>query len=216
METKTENTQTLQRSNVELANALTHFFGALLAIPAGWFIISRGFAIDNTTGISMLIFALGIFILYLSSGLYHWMVDPHTKFVFRHFDHANIYVLIAASYTPIWLCTVGGTFGTTICIIVWAIALIGIIGELIALGKYPKLSLALYLLMGWSVMFVIKPIWENLNQTQLIFLLFEGLSYTIGTYFYAHKQKPFNHVIWHIFVLGGTIFHYFVVLPIVL
>jgi|SRR5574344_2499547 hemolysin III len=216
MENKTENSQTLERSNVEIANALTHFFGVLLAIPAGWIIISKGFAINTITGISMLIFTLGIVILYFSSGIYHWTVAPRAKYVLRRFDHANIYVLIAASYTPIWLCTVGGSFGTTFCIIVWSLALIGIIGELITLGKYPKLSLALYLLMGWSVVFVIKPIWENLTSTQLIFLLFEGLSYTIGTYFYAHKEKPYNHVVWHIFVLGGTIFHYFVVLPIVL
>ena len=216
METPTQNAATLKRSNIEVGNALTHFLGVLLSIPAGWFIVTKGFAIDNITGISMLIFALGIFILYLSSTVYHWTVSPKAKFVLRHFDHANIYVLIAASYTPIWLCTVGGSFGKTICIVIWSVALIGTIGKIMALGKHTKLPLALYLIMGWSVLLVIKPLWENLTQTQLLFLLFEGLSYTIGTYFYAHKEKPYFHVIWHVFVLGGTIFHYLVVLPIVL
>lgn len=203
-----------ERTNVEVANALTHFIGAIVAIPASYVLISNGFQHNTITGFSMLIFSLGMFVLYLSSALYHWSVDPKIKVLLRHFDHANIYVLIAASYTPIWLCTVGEGIGYVMCIILWVVALVGIIYKIIALGKFPKLSLAIYLVMGWSVIFAVKPVWENLKLSQILWIVTEGLLYTIGTYFYSHKEKPWFHVIWHLFVLGGTIAHYIAILPI--
>lgn len=202
------------RSNVEIGNTITHLIGALLAIPASWFIISNGFEQDFVTGISMVIFSIGMFILYLASSLYHWATDEKIKRLLRHFDHANIYILIAASYTPIWLCTVGGTVGNTMFLIIWIVALAGIIYKIIALGKYPKLSLAIYLVMGWSVLFAVKPVFEKLSLQQMLLILSEGICYTVGTYFYSHKEKPWFHVIWHIFVLGGTALHYAAMIPI--
>ena len=148
--------QNLQRTSVEKANALTHLLGAILAIPAGWYVIANGFQKNTDVGISMVIFSIGFFVLYLASFLYHWVVNPKTKLLLRHFDHANIYVLIAASYTPVWLAVVGGTLGKVFFVIIWAVALAGIIYKMVALGKYPKLSLTIYLIMGWSVLFAAK------------------------------------------------------------
>ncbi len=205
-----------KRSNIEIGNTLTHIIGALIAIPASWIIIYNGFQQNFTTGIAMVIFSIGMFIMYLASSLYHWAIDEKIKRLLRHFDHANIYILIAASYTPIWLCTVGGTLGNIMFIIIWAVALSGIIYKIVALGKYPKLSLAIYLIMGWSIVFAFRPVIENLSTQQIIFIVTEGLCYTIGTYFYSHKEKPWYHVIWHLFVLAGTAFHYVAILPIAL
>ncbi|MCQ2608693.1 MAG: hemolysin III family protein [Bacteroidales bacterium] len=205
-----------KRTNVEIGNTITHIIGALIAIPASWIIIYNGFLQDFTTGFAMVIFSVGMFIMYLASSLYHWATDEKIKRLFRHFDHANIYILIAASYTPIWLCTVGGTLGNVMCFVLWIVALCGIIYKIIALGKYPKLSLAIYLIMGWSIVFAFRPVIENLSTQQIIFIVTEGLCYTIGTYFYSHKEKPWYHVIWHLFVLGGTAFHYAAILPIAL
>lgn len=207
--------QALQRTAVEKANALSHMFGAILAIPAGWYVISKGFDKDFTVGVSMAIFTFGFFFLYLASFLYHWIVSPKAKFILRHFDHANIYVLIAASYTPVWLAVVGGTVGTVMFIVMWSVALIGIIYKIVALGKYPKLSLAIYLIMGWSVVFAIKPVWEKLSALQIGFILAEGILYSVGTYFYSRKDRPWFHVIWHFFVIGGTACHYVAMIPIV-
>lgn len=207
--------QTLQRTSVEKANALSHLMGAVIAIPAGGYVISKGFEKSATVGVSMVIFIVGFFILYLASFLYHWVVEPKTKLLLRHFDHANIYVLIAASYTPVWLAVVGGTLGNVFFIVIWAVALIGIIYKIVALGKYPKLSLAVYLIMGWSVLFAAKPVYEKLSAFQIAFILAEGVFYSVGTYFYSKKDRPWFHVIWHFFVLAGTGCHYVAMVPIV-
>ena len=208
-------TQGLQRTAVEKANAFSHLFGALVSIPAGWYVISNGFEKSDIVGISMVIFIVGFFVLYLASFLYHWAVEPKTKLLLRHFDHANIYILIAASYTPVWLAVVGGTLGTVLCIVIWLVALAGIIYKIVALGKYPKLSLAIYLIMGWSVVFAVKPVYENLSAFQIAFIIGEGIFYSAGTYFYAKKERPWFHVIWHFFVLAGTACHYVAMIPIV-
>ena len=207
--------QNLQRTSVEKANALTHLFGALLAIPAGWYVIANGFLKSTDVGVSMVIFSIGFFVLYLASFLYHWVVNPKTKLLLRHFDHANIYVLIAASYTPVWLAVVGGTLGKVFFIVIWAVALAGIIYKIVALGKYPKLSLAIYLIMGWSVLFAAKPVYEKLSAFQICFIIAEGVFYSVGTYFYSKKERPWFHVIWHFFVLAGTACHYVAMVPIV-
>ncbi|MBR5434586.1 MAG: hemolysin III family protein [Bacteroidales bacterium] len=207
--------QNLQRTSVEKANGLTHLLGAILAIPAGWYVITHGFQKSIDVGVSMVIFSIGFFVLYLASFLYHWVVNPQTKLLLRHFDHANIYVLIAASYTPVWLAVVGGTLGKVLFIVIWAVAIAGIIYKIIALGKYPKLSLAIYLIMGWSVVFAAKPVYKNLSAIQISFILAEGIFYSVGTYFYSKKDRPWFHVIWHFFVLAGTACHYVAMVPIV-
>ena len=207
--------QVLQRTTVEKTNAFSHLFGAIISIPAGWYVISKGFEKSDLVGISMVVFITGFFVLYLASFLYHWVVEPKTKFLLRHFDHANIYILIAASYTPVWLAVVGGTLGIVACIVMWGVALVGIVYKIVALGKYPKLSLAVYLLMGWSVLLVAKPVFEKLSAFQLAFILGEGVFYSVGTYFYAKKERPWFHVIWHFFVLAGTACHYVAMIPIV-
>lgn len=198
-----------KRTGEEKANTLTHLAGIIFALSTAWAMIKYGFDASPIEGAAMIILSLGFFCMYTASTIYHWTLPGKTKRVLRHFDHANIYVLIAASYTPVWLCIVGGTLGWVAFSIMWAVTLGGIIGKILALGKYPRLSLAIYLLMGWSIIFAIKPIINSLTGAQLAWVIGEGFFYTLGTYFYAHDEEhAYFHAIWHIFVLAGTVCHF--------
>ena len=164
----------------------------------------------------MTVFAVAVLFMYTASTIYHWTLPGDLKRILRHVDHINIYVLIAASYTPVWLCVIGGVWGWVGFAVVWAIALAGAIGKIIALGKHPRVSLALYLAMGWLVVFVAVPVWNALSTKALMWLAAEGFFYTAGTYFYAKgKERPYFHAIWHLFVLGGTLSHFMVMLELV-
>ena len=126
----------------------------------------------------------------------------------RIFDHCGIYVMIAASHTPICIGVVGGALGWTVFGLLWAVVVAGIIYKVKALGRYPKLSLALYLAMGWSVVFIAEPVVSKLSLPSLLWILAEGLFYTSGTYFFAHDDRRYFHGIWHIFVLLGSVSHW--------
>ena len=170
---------------------------------------------DHEALLPISIFCGGMIMLYTASTLYHWAMPGRLKYILRRFDHISIYVLIAASYTPIFLIVIGGAYGWVMFAVIWSIAIAGAVGKIVALGKYPKLSLAIYLVMGWSVVFVAKPVWQALDTTSLLWLLLEGISYTGGAYFYAKdKKQTYYHAIWHLFVLGGTISHFMVVVTI--
>ena len=200
-----------KRTSEEIANTLTHLLGLICAIAGSIFLLIRSYEAATGSLFPMIIFCAGMIMLYAASTLYHWAIPGKTKRVLRRFDHINIYVLIAASYTPIWLIIIGGTYGWVAFIVMWAIALAGAVGKLVALGKFPKLSLAIYLIMGWAVVLVAKPVWDALPAAALYWLLLEAVSYTAGTYFYAKDEtKPFYHAIWHLFVLSGTLAHFMV------
>ncbi len=154
--------------------------------------------------------------MFLSSTLYHWAPKGRVKQALRKCDHISIYVMIACSYTPICVAVVGGWLGWLIFGLMWAIVIAGTVYKLLALGKYPKLSLALYLAMGWSVIFIAKPVFERLTLLSTIFLIAEGLFYTAGTYFYAHDKRKNFHAIWHVFVFLGALAHWSVVLTLLL
>lgn len=204
-----------KRSKEEICNSFTHLCGVIAAIPAGWLLITRGFLLDSLTGVAMAVFACAIVLMYTASTLYHWAIPGEGKRLLRKLDHANIYVLIAASYTPVWLCVVGGAVGWIGFGALWFVTVVGVVYKCIALEKYPKLSLTIYLVMGWSLLFVIKPIWNGLPTHSLWWLVVEGVCYTGGTYFYAHHRKPYFHAIWHLCVLGGTFAHFMAMLQIV-
>jgi len=198
----------MKRTSEEIANTLTHLVGIVFALVTAWLLLRHSVNAVWQQTFGMAVFSAAMLFMYTASTVYHWTLPGKTKRLLRHFDHISIYVLIAASYTPIWLCIVGGTSGWIAFGLMWGVALIGSIVKLVALGKYPRLSLAVYLIMGWSAVFAIVPIWNAMSVTALLWLLSEGIFYTVGTYFYAHDERPFYHAVWHIFVLGGTVSHF--------
>ena len=161
--------------------------------------------------ISYSIYGSTLIILYLASTLYHSFPRGKVKDIFRIIDHSAIYLLIAGTYTPISLVALEGLWSQIIFITVWIIAITGIGFNIFWFERVKKLSVVLYLTMGWLSILVIRDLISNLPTTSLVFLLIGGLFYTTGIIFYAKKSIKYNHAIWHIFVLGGSIFHFFTV-----
>lgn len=196
----------------ELVNAVLHGIGLGLAIAAAGVLIVMAYLYgDASHVISYSIYGSTLIILYLSSTLYHSFRQGKVKYIFRIIDHSAIYLLIAGTYTPISLVSLEGFWADVIFIAVWAIALLGIVLNIFWFEKMKKISLLLYLIMGWLSILVIRDLIASLSITSLIFLLIGGFFYTFGTLFYIKKDLKYNHAIWHIFVLGGSIFHFFTV-----
>ncbi len=197
----------------EIANGITHGIGALLGIAA--LVILVVVAANKGTAwhvVSFAIFGATMVFLYASSTLYHSLTHKKAKNVFQRFDHAAIFALIAGTYTPFLLTTIRGPLGWTFFGIIWAAAITGMVIRSIYLHRFRKPMVAIYLIMGWMFVFMIKPLLANLSSTSLLFLLIGGLSYTVGVVFYAWRSLPYGHGIWHLFVLGGTISHFFAVI----
>ncbi len=197
----------------EIVNSVTHGIGALLSI-AGLVILVVAAALHGDAWhiVSFSIFGVSMIVLYTSSTLYHSFSQERIKNIFARFDHAAIFMLIAGTYTPFLLTTIRGTLGWTFFGIIWAVAITGIIIRSIHLHKYRRLMVLIYLIMGWMFIFIINSMIRNLPALSLVFLLAGGLSYTVGVVFYAWRKLPFGHGIWHLFVLGGSIMHFFAVL----
>ena len=146
--------------------------------------------------------------MYFASTLYHVVVDPTAKARIRIFDHSSIYVMIAGSYSPICLTVVGGWMGWSLFGFLWVCVIAGVVGKLIALGKHPHLSLTLYLMMGWTALIIIVPLWKSLPHSAFGCILLEGIFYTIGAYFFSKdEQYAYFHAIWHVFILLGSLSH---------
>ncbi len=199
---------------IERHNVWTHLLGILFTLASLW-IISPATVLgwQWTMGVGM--FMAGMLLMFTSSTIYHATPPGNVKKVLRKIDHINIYVMIACSYSPILTGVVGGVLGWSVFIGMWVVTLGGAIFKIVAIGRYPRLSLAVYLLMGWSVLFIAKPVWERVEALPLCLILSEGIFYTVGTYFYAHDERPGYHAIWHIFVLLGAIAHWGAVTAIV-
>ncbi|NCD10451.1 MAG: hemolysin III family protein [Negativicutes bacterium] len=197
----------------EIANSITHGIGALLSI-AGLVILIVVAANKGTAWhvVSFAIFGATMVFLYASSTLYHSLTNKKAKSVLMRLDHAAIFALIAGTYTPFLLTTIRGPIGWTFFGIIWAAAIAGIVVRTIYLHRFRKLMVVIYLIMGWMFVFMLKPMLANLSSTSLLFLLIGGISYTVGVIFYAWRSLPYGHGIWHLFVLGGTIGHFFAVL----
>ncbi|MDO4215339.1 MAG: hemolysin III family protein [Bacteroidales bacterium] len=199
----------------EYGNTWTHLLGAVFALSSIWMIWpATHLGWQMTMGV--IFFIVGMFLMFLSSTLYHWVHPGMAKQVLRKCDHISIYVMIACSYTPILIGVIGGWLGWTLFGLQWAVVLGGTFYKIFAMGKYPRLSLALYLIMGWSVLLVIKPVVDRLSTLAIVLLFAEGLFYTAGTYFFMHDKREHFHAIWHVFVLLGAIAHWSVVLCIIL
>ncbi|MBC8212160.1 MAG: hemolysin III family protein [Gammaproteobacteria bacterium] len=194
----------------EIAHTLTHGLGVLLSIVG--FAVMLAFASQNGNVwhiVSVSIFGSALVILYSASSLYHGIRNPRAKQVLQQVDHAAIYLLIAGTYTPFLLVSLRGVWGWSLFAVIWSIAIAGMALEFIDAQRFKKLSLWLYLGLGWIVLVAIKPMLSQVESGGLILLLLGGLSYSLGVIFYVRKKMTYHHAIWHLFVLAGSAFHFF-------
>ncbi len=200
----------------EIVNAITHGIGALLSIAA--LVLLIVFAVDRGTvlhTVSVTIYGVTMFSLYLVSTLSHSLVGK-AKDIFQIFDHSFIYLFIAGTYTPIVLTVVKGSLGWTLFGIVWGIAIFGIVFKAFFVQRFLFTSTILYVLMGWLIVLAWKPLIQHLPSNGLTLLVTGGVAYTIGAVFYVWRAFPYHHAVWHLFVLAGTILHFFAILLYVL
>lgn len=197
----------------EIFNSVSHGVGVLLSIAALVLMIvfaaiySDGFALAGA-----LVYGISLILLYTMSMVYHIVQNVTAKRILRIFDHCSIFILIAGTYTPYLLGPLRSPVGWTIFGIIWGVTIIGIILNAINLEKFRKLSLVCYILMGWGIVLSIRPLYENVELMGIILLGVGGLVYTAGVAFYVMKKYRYMHSVWHLFVLAGSIFHYFSIL----
>ncbi len=200
----------------EVFNAITHGIGFALSIAGLVILLISGTRLGSSIHIvSYAIYGSMLILLFLSSTLFHSLIFTKAKKVFQVFDHASIYLLIAGSYTPFCLLSIGGIFGWVLCSIIWLLAISGIVYKSCTLHKketVSKLSTLIYVLMGWGCVIAFGPLLDSLGIWGALLLASGGLAYTIGAIFYSLKNVRFMHVIWHLFVMLGAGFMYFSVL----
>ena len=211
-----QGTHKLYTVGEEIAHAATHGLGVVLAIVGLTVMVARATLYGNAWHIAgAAIFGSTLVLMYAASTLYHSIPAahlPNTKKVLRIIDHSTIYFLIAGSYTPFTLVTLHGPWGWALFAWTWGLALAGVVFKIFATGRFEKLSLAIYLGMGWCIVVAIKPLLATLETGGLVLMLLGGLSYTGGVVFYVLDHKKYFHAIWHAFVLGGSVLQYFAVL----
>jgi hemolysin III len=204
----------LQRFQIEeLVNGLTHGTGALLS--AGGLIVLVALACLHGTTLQIVscsIYGTTLVLLYTASTLYHSVRSPRLKHIFKVIDHSCIYLLIAGTYTPFTLVTLQGNWGWTLFGLIWVLAAAGIVFQIFFVYRFKILATVAYVLMGWVAVVAVKPLLEALPAGGFAWILAGGLVYTAGALFYLWKSLPFNHAIWHLFVLGGSTCHYVAVL----
>lgn len=196
----------------EFVNVLSHGIGFLLSVAALSLMVVFASLDGNAwhiVGVS--VFGASLVVLYLASTLFHWSVRPKIRKYLNVFDHSAIYVLIAGTYTPFLLVTLNGPWGWSLFGVIWGLAIAGVVFKMFFTGRFDKLSLLIYVLMGWLILIAIVPLIQNLSTMGLIWLLIGGISYSIGAVFYLLNRFPFNHAIFHFWVLGGSISHFFAV-----
>ncbi|WP_345969575.1 hemolysin III family protein [Sulfurimonas sp. HSL1-6] len=197
----------------EIWHAVTHGLGLLLSIAA--MSILTLLAAQSGSGKALagaLVFGIALILMYGISTLYHAVTAPMAKRILQQLDHSAIYLLIAGTYTPVSLLGIQGAFGWIIFGVEWGVAALGIYLKVAYHGRFETLSLILYALMGWLVLVAAKPMLAHVDTLTLSLLLAGGLTYTLGIIFYVWDSLHLNHAVWHLFVLGGSIFHFFVVL----
>ena len=196
----------------EIANFVSHTVGAGLSILAFIILTIRASWVrDVGTIISFMAFGFGLIVLYTMSSIYHGLKPGTAKMVFEIFDHSAIYILIAASYTPFLYLVVNSPMNKVILAIQWIVCFLGILFKAFFTGKFKLFSTLLYLIMGWMIVFAWNDLINNINRVSLIYLVLGGVLYSLGTIFYSWKICKFNHMIWHIFVILGSISHFFAV-----
>ncbi|MEY8463706.1 PAQR family membrane homeostasis protein TrhA [Streptococcus merionis] len=193
----------------EVANSVTHAIGSLamlVLLPISATYAYQHYDLKAVVGMS--IFVISLFLMFLSSTIYHAMgYNTPQKYICRLIDHSMIYIAIAGSYTPVALSLIGGWLGYTIIGIQWAITLFGIFYKIFAKQINPRFSMALYLIMGWMIILVIPAVLDKAQPAFSILMLFGGLAYTVGAIFYSRK-RPYSHMIWHLFILLASVLQY--------
>lgn len=192
----------------ERLNAITHAIGAIFGILGLVSLIVFNSYKTNWSLFSVIVYGISIIVLFTASALYHSVKDEEKKHYFRIIDHISIYGLIAGTYTPILLITLHQSLGWTLFYVVWGIAAFGVVLKLFFTGRFEVFSTILYLVMGWLIIFDFTNLSKLMDSNGVLFLFAGGLSYTVGIIFYAIRKIPYNHVIWHLFVLAGAIFHF--------
>ncbi len=195
----------------EVLSAVSHGIGAILSIVAiVVLILSSSFKPKTIVCVS--IYSATLFILYIVSTMYHALGINRAKKVFRILDHCSIFILISGTYTPICLLMLDNTTGWILFSVVWTFATIGIVLNAIDLKRFSKFSMVCYISMGWAVVFAMKPLLEVISSKQLLFLILGGLAYTLGAIIYGvGKKVKYMHSVWHLFVLAGSILHFFTI-----
>jgi hemolysin III len=197
----------------EIANSVIHGVGFLAALAATPFLViaaaRRG---DSVAIVGASVFAGTVMVLYLASTIYHALPRNKVKRVFRIIDHSAIFLLIAGTYTPFTLGVLRGAWGWILFGLVWSLAVIGVTLKSVGGIRYPRLSTTIYLGMGWLALIAIRPLWVHVPVAGWLWLIAGGLSYTAGIAFYAAERLRYGHFVWHVFVLLGTVCHFFAVL----
>jgi hemolysin III len=198
----------------EIANSVTHGVGAMLSLVGTAVLLYRAVRGEGSELhiASFAIYGTGLFLLHLSSTLYHALHHLGAKRVFWVFDHCSIYLLIAGTYTPFLLLSLWGRWGATLLATIWGLTIIGIVFQSVFIGRLRKTSVGLYVLMGWLIVIAAREVWLKVPHEALVYVAAGGLLYTAGIAFYGWRRLPFHHAIWHLFVLGGSACHYFAIL----
>ncbi|WP_318496384.1 PAQR family membrane homeostasis protein TrhA [Photobacterium leiognathi] len=194
----------------EAANSISHGIGLVFGLFGLYLLLEKAFALnaDTLSIVSYTVYAVSMILLYLASTLYHSVYSVKAKRALKTFDHCAIYLLIAGTYTPFLLIALRTPLAIGLMTVIWALALIGIIAKIAFVYRFKKLSLITYLTMGWLSLIVIYQLAISLSTGGLVLLALGGVIYSLGVIFYVNKRIPYNHAIWHLFVLGGSICHF--------
>ena len=197
-------------SREELLNSLTHGAGVVLSLLGLVFLLVRAVRYGNTWHIvSFAIYGISLILLYLASTLYHAVTALELKQLLKKFDHSAIFLLIAGTYTPFLLINLRGPWGWSLFGVIWGLTILGLVLKFWIISRWEGASVVLYLAMGWLAVVAVGEMLQHVGTTSLILLAIGGISYTVGVVFYLWRKLPYNHAIWHVFVLGGSITHYF-------
>ncbi|MFD2179108.1 PAQR family membrane homeostasis protein TrhA [Veronia pacifica] len=197
----------------ELASSISHALGVIFGIVALVMMVSKAMELEagGLAITSYSIYGASIIILYLASTLYHSIPFEKAKRALKTFDHCAIFLLIAGTYTPFMLVSLGTPLAMVVMTVIWLLALVGILAKVAFVYRFKTLSLIMYLAMGWMSLVVIYQLYLSLAIGGLVLLASGGLVYSLGVIFYVKRSIPFNHAIWHLFVLGGTVLHFLAV-----
>lgn len=196
----------------EVWHSISHGFGLFLStFGFGVLVTLAAISGDTTKVLTSIVFGIGLIMMYGASTLYHAIPYYKAKLILQKFDHIAIYILIAATYTPVALLGVQGVFGWIIFGIIWGAAAVGTFFKFVYPGRFEIFSLFLYTFMGWFIVIAWNILITHVGWLPMILLLVGGITYTMGIFFYARDTMKLNHAVWHLFVLGGSIFHYFTV-----
>ena len=202
----------LQTHGEEIANSVSHGIGFLAALAVTPLLVVAAIPHGAGSIVGVSVFAVTMATLYLVSTLYHAVPSARAKRVFRALDHGAIFLLIAGTYTPFTLGILRGGWGWALFGAIWGLALAGAIFKAVVAFRYPVISTAIYVAMGWLMLIAVQPLWQRMPYQGLLWLLAGGLAYTGGVAFYAAKRVRYSHFAWHLCVLAGTSCHFFAVI----